>query len=88
MWAVRVGCRRERGFALVEALVATVIVGVGLLGLMQLILTSLREGVEALTRTQAITLVGDIAERIRANPGALDAYDLANYDDDPAERGA
>jgi type IV pilus assembly protein PilV len=75
------------GFALVEALVATVIVSISLLGMVQLILASLREGTEALTRTQAVTLIGDIAERIRANPGALGAYDTANYNGQPVERG-
>ncbi len=79
--------RLAPGFALVEVLVATVIVAIGLLGVIQLILASLREGAEALTRTQAIALIDDIAERIRANPGARDAYDVANYGDDPAEHG-
>ena len=75
------------GFALVESLVATVIVSIGLLGTAQLILLSLREGSEALIRTQAVTLVGDIAERIRANPDAREAYDSATYEASPAERG-
>lgn len=75
---------RQQGFALLEALIATVIVGVGLLGSAQLILVSLREGSNALLRTQAVALVGDIAERIRANPDARDAYDTAGYGASPA----
>lgn len=79
--------RAEQGFALIEALVATVIVAIGLLGAVQLILASLREGAEALARTQAITLADDMAERIRANPGALGAYDVASYGGNLVEHG-
>jgi type IV pilus modification protein PilV len=68
-------------------MVATVIVSIGLFGLCELILASLREGSAALTRTHAVYLVGDIMERIRANPDARDAYDCATYAGAPAERG-
>jgi type IV pilus assembly protein PilV len=79
--------RRQRGFSVVEALVASLIVSIGLLGVGELILCSLREGAAALRRTQAVGLVSDMVERIRANPDAGDAYDCASYPDGPAERG-
>jgi len=77
----------ECGFSLVEVLVAVVIVSIGLLGVGELTLTGLREGAAALTRTQAVYLISDMIERIRANPDAADAYDCATYVSAPAERG-
>ncbi len=76
-----------RGFSLVEALVAVVIVAIGLMGVGELTLTALREGAAALTRTQAVYLISDMMERIRANPDARDAYDCASYVIAPSERG-
>src|SRR5689334_17608617 len=76
-----------RGFSMVEALVALVIVAVGLLGVGQLTLTALREDAAALTRTRAIYLLSDMMERIRANPDAEDAYDCASYAAGPVEHG-
>jgi type IV pilus assembly protein PilV len=72
---------------MVEALVALVIVAVGLLGIGQLTLTALRESAIALARTRAVYLISDMMERIRANPDAEDAYDCATYADEPREHG-
>jgi type IV pilus assembly protein PilV len=79
--------RRQRAFALIEALVAVLIVSVTLLGIAQLLLSSLREAGYALARTQAVYLVADMMERIRANPDAGDAYDCASYPMGPVEHG-
>ena len=79
--------KQLRGFSMVEALVAVVIVSVGLLGVGELTLTAMREGSLALTRTRAIQLIADMIERIRANPDAEDAYDCAGYANGPAEHG-
>lgn len=81
------GAHRQGAFSLVEALVAVLIMSIGLLGVGQLILTSLRDAAAALARTQAVYLVGDMMERIRANPDARDAYDCASYVTGPVERG-
>jgi type IV pilus assembly protein PilV len=78
---------RVRGFSLIEALVALVILSVGLLGVGQLMLVGLQTGSSALLRTQAVYLLGDMMERIRANPDARDAYDCATYAPAPTERG-
>lgn len=77
----------SRGFSLVEALVGLIIVCVGLLGVGQLMLFGLQTGAAALTRTQAVYLLGDMMERIRANPDARDAYDCATYSPAPTEKG-
>ena len=75
------------GFSMVEALVALVIVAVGLLGVGQLTLQGLRESSIALGRTRAVYLISDMIERIRANPDAEDAYDCAGYPGGPTEHG-
>lgn len=79
--------RSARGFSMVEALVALVIVAMGLLGVGQLTLEALRENSVALGRTRAIYLISDMMERIRANPDAEDAYDCASYAGGPTEHG-
>jgi type IV pilus assembly protein PilV len=79
--------RRASGFSLVEAMVALVIMSVGLLGVGQLMLVGLRTGGSALARTQAVHLIGDMMERIRANPAARRAYDCSTYAPAPTERG-
>lgn len=72
---------------MVEALVALVVLSVGLLGIAGLYISSLRTGRTALIRTQAVTLVGDMADRIRANGRAGLAYDTAEYGSAPAPQG-
>jgi type IV pilus assembly protein PilV len=59
---------------LVEALVALVVLAVGMLGIAALYVESLRSSRTALFRSQAVTLAGDMADRIRANRTAGAAY--------------
>lgn len=66
--------RRSSGFSLVEALVALVVLSIGMLGIAALYVESLRSGRTALLRTQAVALAGDMADRIRANPAGRMAY--------------
>lgn len=56
------------GFTLVETLVALVVLAVGLLGIAGLYLEGLRAGRTSVFRSAAVTLVSDMADRIRANP--------------------
>lgn len=76
--------RRQRGFNLVEVLVALVILAVGLLGIAALYLDSLRTGRTAIYRTQAINLASDMGDRIRSNRAAGIGYELDFDDDAPA----
>jgi type IV pilus assembly protein PilV len=69
------GARRPSGFSLVEVLVALVVLAVGLLGTAALLLDSMSSSRNALERTHAVTLATDLAERIRANRDAGNAYD-------------
>ena len=63
------------GFSLVEALVALVVLSIGMLGIAALYVDSLRNGRTALRRTQAVTLAADMADKIRANRGAIKDFE-------------
>lgn len=69
--------RFARGFSLVESLVALVVLSVGLLGIAALYVSALRFGRTALLRSDAVTLAGDMADRIRANASGGASYALA-----------
>ena len=88
----------SKGFSLVEVLIALVIMSVGMLGIAGLYVQSMQAGRHSMLRHHAVTLTGDIADRIRANPTAGAAYAAAagadnncvtqNTDCDPAEMAA
>ena len=69
-----------QGFNLVEVLIALIIMSVGMLGIAGLYVHSMQAGRTSLFRHHAVTLAGDVADRIRANPRALAAYGLAGAD--------
>ncbi len=58
---------RSAGFTLIEALVALIVLSVGLLGVAGLQLAGLRYTSSAASRTQASYLVNDMMDRMRAN---------------------
>jgi len=68
---------RQRGFTLVEVLIALIVMSVGMLGIAGLYVTSMQAGRTSVFQHHAVTLAGDIADRIRANPRAGAAYALA-----------
>jgi type IV pilus modification protein PilV len=67
--------RVSRGFTLIETLVALAVLSFGLLGAAAMLLDSLRGQAGALRRIAAISLVRDMADRIRANPRGGAQYD-------------
>jgi type IV pilus assembly protein PilV len=69
--------RRVAGFTLIEVLIALIIMSVGMLGIAGLYVHSMQAGRTSVLRHNAVTLAGDIADRIRANPRAGAAYALA-----------
>ena len=79
--------RAVKGMSLVECLVALLVLTIGLMGMARLIIEGLRNGHLALLRTQAVNLVNDMSERIRANPEARSAYECASYTGGPTEQG-
>ena len=58
---------RDRGFTLIETLVALVVLSVGLLGAIALLLGSLRSQTEARRESEATGLLRDVADRLRAS---------------------
>ena len=58
---------RQGGFSLVEALIALIIISVGMLGIAGLYVQGMQAGRTSLFRHHAVTLAGDVADRIRAN---------------------
>lgn len=66
--------KRHKGFTLIEALVAVVVLSIGLLGLASLQILSNRSNFEAIQMTQATLVVNDIINRMRANSTKLDEY--------------
>lgn len=71
----------SRGFTLIEVLVTLVIVAVGVLGLAGLQMTSLNSQFESYQRAQALLLVEDMANRLRANSVAARAGDYPEASD-------
>ena len=71
---------KQSGFTMVEALVALVVLAIGLLGIAALYLDTLRAGRTAIYRTQAVALAADLADRIRSNRTAVAAYNSAFAD--------
>ena len=69
--------RKLQGFSLVEVLIALIIMSVGMLGIAGLYVQSMQAGRTSMLRHHAVTLAGDVADRIRANPTAGAAYTAA-----------
>jgi len=72
--------RSAAGFTLIEVLIALVIMSVGMLGIAGLYVHSMQAGRTSLLRHHAVTLAGDVADRIRANPRAIMSYIGAGAD--------
>ncbi len=69
--------RYARGTSLVEVLVATVVVSMGLLGVAALQVTALQGANDTQYRSRATDLAMSLADRIRANPLADNDYRIA-----------
>ncbi|MGB5511027.1 MAG: type IV pilus modification protein PilV [Woeseiaceae bacterium] len=69
--------KHGRGFSLIEVLIALIILSVGMLGIAGLYVQSMQAGRTSMFRHNAVTIAGDIADRIRANPAAGTAYTAA-----------
>ena len=75
---------KQRGFSLIEALVAFLILSVGMLGIASLQLISLKAGHTASLRTVAVIKTEEILERIRNNSAVVESYivDINDLGDD------
>ncbi len=70
---------RQRGFSLIEVLIAMLVLAIGLLGMAQMQASGLRSTHGAYLRTQATLLAGDMLDSMRANMTVARAggYDVA-----------
>ena len=66
----------QSGFGLIEALVALVVVSVGMIGIAVLYGQGLSASRTAYYRTQAVNLASDMADRIRLNRRAGASYNI------------
>lgn len=66
--------RQQRGVTLIEALIAGVILSIGILGIVSLLAMSKVSQHETVQRTRAVSLADDILERIRRNPAGIATY--------------
>lgn len=71
---------RSSGFTLIEVLIALIVMSIGMLGIAGLYVHSMQAGRTSLLHHNAVTLAGDVADRIRANPTAAVAYAGAGAD--------
>jgi type IV pilus assembly protein PilV len=62
---------RQRGFTLLEALVAIVVAALGILGIVGVQMRTLTDTQTTVRRAQAIRLIEDLSERLNATPNAL-----------------
>jgi len=69
---------KARGFTLVEALVALLVLSTGMLGAWSLQLSGLRAHNDAIQHAAAMELLHDMTERVRANYGAAPRYASAS----------
>lgn len=69
--------RLQRGFSLIESLVAIVVMALGIMGIIGVQMRTLTDTQGGVRRAQAIRLIEDLGERIQSNPDALN--NLAAY---------
>ncbi|MGE4070094.1 MAG: type IV pilus modification protein PilV [Lysobacterales bacterium] len=83
---------RQRGFTLIEVLIALLIFSLGMMGMAALMIVSVKTNQSAFLRTQASFLAQSMADRMRGNMGQILAYngtyDAASAGSDPCASGA
>lgn len=72
--------RSQSGMTMLEAMIAGVVLAIGILGIVSLLLLSKTSQHAAIERTRAVALADDMLERIRRNPGGMAIYSAADLD--------
>ena len=75
----------QQGFGLIEALVALLVISVGLLGIAAMQITSLSQAASAQWLSQAAWYAYDMADRIHANRQVMLQYDDIDTNDAPTD---
>lgn len=65
---------RQCGLSLIEAMVALLVISIGLLGIASLQATSMKQSGSSLNHSRAVWLAYDMADRIRVNEAAFATY--------------
>ena len=68
----------QRGVTLVEAMIALLVISVGLLGIASLQLTAMNQNASSLHNSQAVWYAYNMSDRIRANIGQFYTYNGAD----------
>jgi type IV pilus assembly protein PilV len=63
--------QRQRGGVLLEALVAILVLGIAVTGMLGVVVRTLAETQTGVRRAQAVRLIEDFAERVRSRPDAV-----------------
>lgn len=72
--------RRQNGFALIESLIAMVVMALGILGILGVQMRTLTDTSTTVRRAQAIRLIEDLSERMKVNPNAASTTDAFKAD--------
>lgn len=72
----------QQGITLLESMIAIVLVALGVLGILGMQLRTLADTQTSVRRAQAIRLIEDLSERVKANPSALVAGVMQGYETD------
>lgn len=70
---MKIPSNQSSGFTLIEVLIAVVILSIGLLGLAGLQTLALRQNTSSQSRSNAVELINDLADRMRANSTGVNA---------------
>lgn len=75
----------QRGITLIESLIAIVITALGILGILGVQMRTLTDTSTSVRRAQAIRLIEDLGERMKANPNALASINsyVTTFGDEP-----
>lgn len=72
---------QQKGFSLLESMIAIIVMVLGVLGMLGLQMRTLTDTQASARRAQAIRLIADLGERLQSNPNALG--NLAAYTQSP-----
>ena len=64
----------QQGLTLVEAMIALLVISIGLLGIASLQLTAMNQNASSLNHSQAVWIAYNMSDRIRANISQFDNY--------------